>query len=144
MRLLTVTLITFFCWGVSHAETKSVDVYSANLRSSPSTTASYVVLQVPKNYPLMVLESTEEFYKVSDFVDRTGWIHKSIVGDSAGVVVVKKIVNLRKGPGIDHEITCKVEKGVAFEVIKEQEDWLEVLHDSGKRGWIYKKLVWGI
>ena len=58
--------------------------------------------------------------------------------------MVKQVVNLRKGPGLDHEIICKAEKGVAFKVIKKQEDWLEVLHESGKRGWIYKKLVWGI
>lgn len=145
MRFLLLGLVLpLFMWGVSCAEIVSVDTYSANLRSSPSDDGSYVVLQLPQYYPLKVLDSTEKFYKVSDFLDRTGWIHKSIVSKSQGVVVVKKIVNMRTGPGTDQEIICKAEKGVAFKVMREQEGWLDVLHDSGKRGWIYKNLVWGL
>lgn len=144
MRFLLAIVLPLFMWGVSCAEIVSVDAYSANLRSSPSVNGSYVVLQLPQHYPLKIVDSTEEFYKVSDFLDRTGWIHKSIVSKSQGVVVVKKIVNMRKGPGTDQEIICKAEKGVAFKVMGEQEGWLDVLHDSGKRGWIYKNLVWGL
>lgn len=144
MRVVLGIVLSLFMWGVSYAEIVSVDAYNANLRSSPSASGSYVVLQLPQYYPLKVLDSTEDFYKVSDFLDRTGWIHKSTVGKSQGVVVAKKVINIRKGPGTDKEIAFQAEEGVAFKVIKEQEGWLDVLHDSGRRGWICKVLVWGL
>lgn len=144
MRLFIGTIMIFFMWGVSSAGTMSVAVHSANLRSAPSVSGSMVVLQIPEHYPLTILEEKEDFYYVSDFAGRTGWIHKSNVNDSTGVVVAKEIANVRKGPGMNNEIVYKAEKGVAFKVIGSQDNWLEVIHESNDKGWIYKSLVWGL
>jgi SH3-like domain-containing protein len=144
MKLFMGTLLIFFMCGVSSAGTVSVAVQSADLRSAPSVTESMVVLQIPENYPLTILEDKEDFYFVSDFAGRTGWIHKSNISESKGVVVAGEIANLRKGPGMEHEIVCKAEKGVAFKVIGSQENWLEVVDESNNKGWMYKSLVWGL
>jgi SH3-like domain-containing protein len=143
MRLFLGTILIFFMWGIASAETISVAVQSASLLSSPSDNRSMVVLQMPEHYPLTILEDTKDFYYVSDFVGRTGWIHKSDVSESKGVVVINRIANLRKGPGTDHEIAFQAEQGVAFKIIGQQEDWLNVAYEDGKTAWIYKTLVWG-
>ena len=144
MKSLLGIVFSLLLCGVGHAEMMSVDVHSAALRSSPSSTASYVLLELPRYYPLAVLESTDEFYRVADFRDRTGWISKSELEKVPGVVVAGRIVNLRKESGTDSEIVFKAEKGVTFKVLEEKGDWLKVFHESGKIGWIYKKLVWGM
>jgi uncharacterized protein YgiM (DUF1202 family) len=144
MRLLIGTILIFFMWGIASAETISVAVHSASLLSSPSDSGSMVVLQMPEHYPLKILEKKGDFYYVADFVGRSGWIHKSKVNKTRGVVVAKNIANLRKGPGTGHEIAFQAEQGVAFKIIGQQEDWLNVAYEDGKTAWIYKALVWGL
>jgi SH3-like domain-containing protein len=40
-------------------------------------------------------------------------------------------------------VVFKAYKGVTFQVLGEQDGWLEVKHESGKRGWVSKPLTWG-
>jgi uncharacterized protein YgiM (DUF1202 family) len=114
----------------------------AEIRSSPSPVLSRVILQVPRYYPLSVEESQGDFLKVTDYLGNTGWIAKSRVEQTRTIVVKAEKVNLRKGPGQNNPIIFKAQEGVAFKVIGEKDDWLEVQHESGMTGWIFKDLVW--
>ncbi len=33
---------------------------------------------------------------------------------------------------------------VAFQTLRDQDDWLLVEHESGRKGWLSKDLVWGL
>lgn len=144
MRFLLGIIFSCLLSGTCLADMVSVATNSAILRSHPSVSASYVLLQVPLYYPFDILEESKEFYKVSDFLNRTGWIHKNDVTHTRSVIVKSSSINVRKGPGTDHAVICTAKRGVTFKILAEKTNWLHVLHESGKKGWVYKKIVWGL
>lgn len=143
MRYLLGFFLTFFILGVCQAEIVTVAVDMADIQSRPADVATYVVLQAPRYYPLSVQSEQNNYYQVRDYQGRIGWIHKSLVSDTKGVVVEVDRANVRKGPGIKNPIVFRAYKGVTFKVLGEKKDWLEVVHEGGGQGWISKPLTWG-
>ncbi len=143
MRYIIGSLLIFLLWGTSSADIVSVSVKTTALRSYPSSSNTYDVLKVPQYYPLSILKKNKDFYNVSDFLGRTGWIHKDEVDETKSVVVKAGSINIRKGPNKSNEVIFIANKGVTFKVVGEQKSWLNVLHESGKKGWLFKEIVWG-
>ncbi len=116
---------------------------SCNLRTDPDLNSSYnIMLRIPRHYPLRVKDKQGDFFKVSDYKTRTGWIHNSVVGELATAVVKVPMVNIRKGPGTGYDILCKAQEGVAFRILEDKGKWLKVEHESNRTGWLYSSLVW--
>lgn len=143
MRYLLALLATMLLGAVASAEIVTVTDYTADLRSAPSDTESYVVLQMPRYYPLSVQEAEGDFYKVRDYQGNQGWIRKSRVDATRGVVVEVEQAPVRRGPGPEHPLAFQADRGVTLKVLGERDNWLEVAHESGQTGWVYKHLTWG-
>lgn len=143
MRLYLAVFFIFIGATFSGAEFLSVTEDSLEIRDSPNLYISQVVLVVPQYYPLSIVSAADDYYKVSDFLGREGWVEKGAVTSADTVVVKTGIANVRSGSGIGHEILFRANQGVVFRVLEEKSDWLKVEHASGKKGWIYEDLVWG-
>ncbi|MDO3378437.1 SH3 domain-containing protein [Geoalkalibacter halelectricus] len=147
MRVLFCVCVAVLClfWGkAATAEILSVTAHTSALRSSPSVGGSYVVVEVPRYYPLQVLATQGDFMQVRDYRGREGWVPRAEVGLQKGVVVNRPVVNVRSGPGERHEVLFQARRGVALRVMQEQMSWLQVVHESGRNGWVHKSLVWGL
>ena len=144
MRLIIGLILSLSFYGVALADMVTVTPHTANLWSSPAVGGSYSKLQVPRYYPLEVVGESGSFLRVSDCWGRNGWIANSEVEKTKGVVVKSAIANVRQGPGMENDIIFKAKQGVSFKVLNKQNNWLEVEHESGKTGWIYKTLLWGL
>jgi len=143
-RITITTALLFLISTPCFADIISVTTRTADIVSIPTAEASYVVLRVPLYYPLSYSgESKNNFLHVEDFQGRQGWIHESSISDAATVVVTGNNVNIRRGPATNTPTLFKAKKGVAFSLIQQQGNWLEVKHESGRKGWIYKDLTWG-
>ncbi len=143
MKFILALSIIILCCGTATGETVSVAADSANIRSFPSLSGSMIVLQVPRYYPLTVLEGNNQFFRVADYRNKEGWIYKPLVSKASAVVVQRGPANIRSGPGTDNRVLFKAEKGVSFMVLEYQEDWIKIHHQSGNVGWISKNLTWG-
>lgn len=143
MHYLLVFLFTFAAATVCDAEIVTVAVNMAEVQSRPSETATYVVVQAPRYYPLSVQSEKGDYYQVRDYQGLLGWIHKSLVSNAKGVVVEVDRANVRSGPGTNSPITFHAYKGVTFKVLAERDEWLKIIHEGGAQGWIFKPLTWG-
>jgi SH3-like domain-containing protein len=143
MRFFLTMFLFFFIGGIANAEIVAVSVHTAELRSNPSSPHSYVILDAPRYYPLSVRGSENGYFRVKDFEGRDGWIKKSLVQNIPTVVVDVDQANLRSGPGTNFPVVFQVYRGVAFKVIGSKEGWLQVEHENGESGWIFKSLTWG-
>jgi SH3-like domain-containing protein len=119
-----------------------VKVETANVRGGPSTRAA-LLRQAYENDPLRVVERRGAWLRVVDFTGQPGWIHTSLTDPARAVMVARRSVNVRSGPGTRYEIRFSAEHGVGFRVIDVRGEWLHVEHADGDRGWIYRPLVWG-
>lgn len=137
-----LTLAGLFLAGSAAAE--CVNVTDVNLRKGPG-------LQHEKSWrvyrymPFKVIGQKGEWRQVRDLDGETHWIFNKLLTDQFTCAVVKaKLVNVRSGPGAQHEATLlgQVEKYYAFKVITEQDHWVEVEDEMENRGWVSKSLVW--
>jgi SH3-like domain-containing protein len=142
--IVTTIFFTLLLAGNSFGQFLCIKTGTANVHSSPSLKGSYVLLQVPRHYPLDVQAEKGDFLQVRDFEGREGWVTKSMVGPETGVVIGTSSANVRSGPGETYEVIFKARKGVTFLVTETRNDWLKVEHESGRKGWVHKSLVWGI
>jgi uncharacterized protein YgiM (DUF1202 family) len=143
MRFFAIVIMVLLLAGTASAEIVTVAVSKAELRSKPAVGASSVVKTVSINTPLSVQKSQDRYLLVKDFKGNLGWIHQTLVNKEQAVVVENDGVNVRKGPGKDHPVVFKANRGEAFMVLDQSEDWLRIDDNSGRSGWIWKSLTWG-
>ncbi len=135
--VLTMLLLA----GAAGAQRVAVTATTANIRSGPGTNYP-IIWKVEKYHPLQVIETSGNWYKFRDFENDEGWIHKSLTGRLDTVITNRDECNIRSGPGTEHEILFKAEKGIPFRVLERQGKWLHIEHADGDRGWIHEALTW--
>ncbi len=139
---LTVVSIIFLV-GTAGARMVSVAGDVVNMRSGPGKNYP-VVWELGKGFPLKIVKTQGNWIKVTDYENDSGWIFKKLVDRSAHLVVKKKIINIRSGPGKNYKIIRQAKKGVVFKTIERKNDWVKVTHEESKlTGWIKRSLLWG-
>ena len=113
-----------------------------NLRAKPDTNSN-VLWEYGKGFPLRIIKTKGNWYKVVDFENDRGWVYKKLVGKQPHMVVKKKLVNIRSGPGAKYKLVGKANYGVVFKTLEQRPGWAKVKHENGLIGWIRRDLVWG-
>jgi len=142
-KIFFFTVLAVALWvGPASGKRLSVAAEKANVRSGPGTEHE-ILWVVGRYYPFDIIKKYGPWYKIRDFEEDIGWIHKSLLKDVPAVTVTGTRVNIREGPGKNFKILFQAEKGVSFKLLKRQKKWLKVKHADGEVGWIIKSLVWG-
>lgn len=142
-KIFIFTLLPIMlCVSTASAKRLSIAVHRANVRSGPSTDHE-ILWTVGKYYPVDTIKRSGKWYKIRDFEGDRGWIYRSLLKKVPAVIVKRRIVNVRKGPGTKFKILFRAEKGVTFRLLKRKGKWLKVRHEDGEVGWIHRNLVWG-
>ena len=125
------------------AKMVSVNADMINLRNGPGKNYK-VIWELGRGYPLKVIKSQGNWYKVKDYEDDTGWVYKKLVNRKAHLVVKQKTINLRSGPSKKYRIIRQAKKGVVFETLVRKKGWVKVRHaEENITGWIKRSLLWG-
>lgn len=144
MKRFVLVIVFFFCLaGWAQAKMVSVRGEMVNMRSGAGK--NYAVLwELGQGYPLKVIGSKGNWLNVVDFENDSGWVHKDMVNRKAHLVVKKKIVNIRSGPGKKYKVIRQAQKGVVFRTLDKKESWVKVKHEEENvTGWILRSLLWG-
>lgn len=145
MRIgVTVLLLVLAAVAPCRAERVFVNVPTALLLAKPGAPASRAVLEVPRNYPLETLRAEGNYFEVTDYRNRRGWIEKGSVTRGPAVVIVREAAEVRTGPGPDRPAVFRAKEGVALKVITIGPEWLEVEHESGRAGFVMRNETWGL
>jgi SH3-like domain-containing protein len=48
-------------------------------------------------------------------------------------------INMRSGPGTEHEILWKIDSGFPVEIVSAKGEWVQVKDFEGSTGWVHKK-----
>lgn len=120
----------------------SVAKSEINMRTGASTRHS-VVWALSKGYPLEVTARKGKWLKVRDFEKDTGWVYRPLVNKTPHVIVNAGIVNVRSAPSTRSRILGKAPYGEVLRTLEHRNNWVKVQRDSGLKGWISRRLVWG-
>lgn len=138
-----ICFLGFVLPAVCLARMVSISADEVNVRESPST-KSQIKWVLGKGFPLQVISSKGKWLKVRDFENDTGWVYEPLTSRKGHMVVKKKIVNIRSGPGTKYRIKAQAKYGVVFQTLKQIDGWAKVRHQNGTTGWISRKLLWGL
>lgn len=140
---LGLSIATFLTAGQAIAQSMvSVKGSTVNMRTQP-TTASEIMWELKRGYPLKVLKKKGRWMNVVDFEGDRGWVARSLIGTKPHFVVKSKTANMRSGPGTQNKIVGKAEYGELLSTRAKRNGWAQVVRSDGKKGWISQKLLWG-
>ncbi|MBF0274399.1 MAG: SH3 domain-containing protein [Nitrospinae bacterium] len=141
--LLFVPVLLLILTNNCFAEYVAIAQEKANIRSGPDKKYDITMtLDYSIYYPLKVIAKKKGWIKFQDYEGDSGWIADFLTNnEKTGIVKVK--ANVRDKAGKDGKQLWQAQKGETFKILKEEQDWVEVIDIAGNKGWIYKSLLWG-
>ena len=112
-----------------------------NLRQGPSFQYPIKIFYNKKYLPVIIEDRSENFRKVRDHQNNSGWIHISQLSKKKSVITLKDLI-LYNRPTIYSKPLVNIETGRLLLVSKCKDNWCKV--KSGKyTGWIKNSEIWG-
>ena len=113
-----------------------------NLRQGPSFEYPIKFIYQKKYLPLKVLDKSENWRKIRDLENNSGWIHISQLSKKKTAICIKNNSVLYKKPTIFSKPIAKLEIGRLVLIKKCRVEWCKI--KSGNfSGWVYKNSLWG-
>jgi len=113
-----------------------------NLRQGPSFDYPIKLIYKKKYLPVIILDSSETWRKISDFENNSGWIHISQLSKKKSAINIKKNSILYKKPTIYSKPMAKLEIGRLVLIKKCKKDWCKIISGNFE-GWVIKNSLWG-
>ena len=113
-----------------------------NVRLGPAFEYPVKFVYKKKYFPLLIVEKSDVWRKVSDLNYNTGWIHISKLSKKKSAIVINDKTVLFKKPTKYSKPLAKIEKGRLLIVKKCEKNWCNIETEKFS-GWIEKNNIWG-
>ena len=113
-----------------------------NVRYGPSFESDIKYIYKKIDLPLKQIDKKENFRRIIDFKNNSGWIHISQLKRSNSVIVTKDKVLFKKPSSFAKPIAL-IKEGRLLILEKCEKKWCKII-SSDYEGWIEKKEVWGL
>ena len=114
-----------------------------NLRQGPSKEYPVKIFYKKKFLPVLVQDRSENFRKIRDHENNTGWIHSSQLSKKKAAIVINDKLIMFKNPTAYSKPIAILKKGRLTKIIKCKEIWCKAKSDNYK-GWLKKEGLWGL
>ena len=146
MQKLIIFLIIFFNFGNLFSNEEyflTLRNEKVNLRQGPSFDYPVKIFYKKKFLPVLVQDRSENFRKVRDHENNTGWIHISQLSKKKAAIVIDDKLILFNSPTIYSNPLAILKKGRLVKIKRCKNDWCKVVTGDFK-GWIKKESLWGL
>ena len=113
-----------------------------NLRLGPSFNYPIKIIYEKKYLPILVKDKSENFRKIQDHENNSGWIHISQLSKKKSGITIQDTI-LYKRSTIYSKPLAKIETGRLLLISKCKDEWCKVRTDDYK-GWVKKESLWGL
>ena len=138
-------LIIFFYFFVTIS--KAEEIYlslkknKVNVRYGPSFDSPIKFVYKKVNLPIKQIDKKENFRRIIDFKNNSGWIHVSQLRDVNSIIPLNDKILFKK-PSKFSKPLANIKKGRVLVVLKFDGNWCKI--ESGEfKGWITNKDLWG-
>ena len=112
-----------------------------NLRQGPSFEYPIKIFYKKKYLPVLIKDKSENFRKIQDHENNSGWVHISQLSKKKSVITTKNVILFRK-PTMYSKPLANIETGRLLIILKCKENWCKVRTEDYS-GWIKRDNVWG-
>ena len=114
-----------------------------NLRQGPSFEYPIKLFYKKKFLPVLVQEKFENFRKIRDHENNTGWIHVSQLSKKKAAIVIDDEAYIFSSNTIYSKPLAISKNGKLLLIKKCKKDWCKISSKNIK-GWIKKESLWGL
>ena len=115
---------------------------NVNLRQGPSKDYPIKIFYKKKYLPVLIQEISNNFRKIKDHENNTGWIHVSQLSKRKAALALKDQVIIFKNPTVFSKPLAVLEKGRLCMISKCKDVWCKIKVEKYS-GWVKKKNLWG-
>ena len=140
-----IILITFSFMNILSAEENNYYLLlknnKVNVRYGPGFDYPIKFIYKKKNLPIRVIDKKENFRRIIDFKNNSGWIHTSQLKKGKAFILLEDQILFKKPTKYSKPI-LKIAKGRLLVVKKCKKIWCRVKTEN-YTGWIKSEKVWG-
>ena len=131
----------FFSIAIADSIFLSLKKNKVNVRYGPSLESPIKYIYKKKDLPIMQIDKKENFRRIIDFKNNSGWIHISQLKKINSVIPLKDKVLFQKPTNFSKPI-AKIKKGRVLLIQKCIDGWCKIKSEK-YRGWINNEKLWG-
>ena len=113
-----------------------------NVRYGPSFESDIKYVFKKINLPLKQIDKKENFRRIIDLKNNSGWIHISQLKKSNSVIATKDKVLFKKPTPFSKPV-AQIKKGRLLIIEKCEQNWCEITSEEFE-GWIKTDNIWGL
>ena len=146
LRIIIIISSIFFFESVSFSQDEyflTLRYNKVNLRQGPSRDYPIKIFYKKKFLPVLIQDKSDNFRKIRDHENNTGWIHVSQLSKKKAAIVIDEELIMFKNPTIYSKPVALLKKGRLTQILKCKEIWCKAKSDKYK-GWLKKDSLWGL
>ena len=143
LRILIIPLFVFFL-NESTAEENyflSLKYNKVNVRYGPGLDYPIKFVYLKKNFPLKIIDEKENFRKIIDYKNNSGWVHRSQLKKNNSLIVLEEKILFNNFTKYSKPVAV-IKSGRMLIVKKKEEKWFKVV-TANYTGWIDNENLWG-
>ena len=134
-------LIFFTQFSVANEKFLSLKKNKVNVRYGPSLESKIKYIYNKINLPIKQIDEKENFRRIVDLENNSGWIHTSQLKKSNSIIILEDKVLFKKPSNLSKPV-AKLEKGRLLLIKKCEGIWCSV-NTEDYFGWIKAENIWG-
>ena len=146
LRIIIIISSIFFFESVSFSQDEyflTLRYNKVHLRQGPSRDYPIKIFYKKKFLPVLIQDESDNFRKIRDHENNTGWIHISQLSKKKAAIVVDDDLIMFKSPTIYSKPIAMLKKGKLSKIIKCKNEWCKAKTGEYK-GWLKKESLWGL
>jgi SH3-like domain-containing protein len=142
-KIISTLLIYFFLnfESISEETFLSLKKSKVNVRYQSSFDSQIKYIYIKKNLPVKQIDKKENFRRIVDLKNNSGWIHLSQLKSSNSFIILEDKILFKK-PSNFSKPTLRLESGRLLIIKKCLNDWCNV-KTGGYSGWVKTDNIWG-
>ena len=135
--------LSIFFTQFSSAEEKflSLKKNKVNVRYGPSFESKIKYIYKKINLPIKQIDKKENFRRIVDLKNNSGWIHVSQLKKSNSIIILDDKILFKKPSNLSRPV-ARLEKGRLLVVKKCENLWCYTVTED-HTGWVETKNIWG-
>ena len=145
MKKFIILILFFYSSILYSAEPEkflSLKKTKVNVRYGPGFDYDVKYIYKKINLPLKIIDKKENFRRIINLKNNSGWIHISQLKKNNSVITMQNKVLFKK-PSLFAKPIAQIEKGRLLIVDKCQEKWCKIT-SGDYEGWIKTNDMWGL
>jgi len=144
--MFRISFILFFLVFLNYTKANenyflSLKYNKVNVRYGPGLDYPIKYVYLKKNFPVEVIDEKENFRKILDYKNNSGWIHRSQLKKNKSLITLQEKILFKNSTKYSKPIAL-IKSGRLLIIKKRGKNWLKV-GTGDYTGWVNIENLWG-